>query len=346
MHQLIEKASSPKPFKRKLDVSFDLSTNSFPVCIEKNLYMATFQMNVDELVLKQLSVKLIIWICEESVSKGTHEIMCYFCRAEDEPTQNLINYFENCAQLMDFCLRNELSVLVQCSSYNFSLSSPIIAAYLLKVRKMTLSGSLEYISSRCPSMFINYGFINQLAIFERMGCQIVQTDPSYRYLMWFNFIYSIKPRLNFDIYQANSNVEFVRPHLHKFLKQLDNKQDISIISKPNISYYCKFCHCELFNEVNVLKGPDWKSKNDNKYFKNKKECMSLFVEPLTWMYEKKQCLSGKSIRCPTCLDVVGFFDMRGLECTISSLGRVCLKHPSTLTRTFLIVRDHVVVQNQ
>lgn len=338
---IVSKISTPKLSKRKLDV-FDSASSSFPICIEKNLYMATFQMKIDDFILKQLSVKLLIWICEESGAKETHGILCFFCRAEDDPTQNLITYFEDCSRLIDFCLKNELAVLVQCSSYNYSLSSPIIASYLIKSRQMRLSDSLEYIHSRCPSIFINYGFINQLAIFERMGCQIVRTDPSYRYLMWFNFIYSIKPRLNFDVFQTNSHVSDVRPHLFKFLKELNTGADSTLAESA--SFHCKFCHCNLFTEVNVLKGPDWKWKSENKYFKNKQDCLSLFVEPLNWMYENEACLVGKTIRCPTCHDVLGFFDMRGMECAISSQGRVCLKHPSTLTRTFLIIRDHVFAQ--
>lgn len=96
----------------------------------------------------------------------------------DDPTENLLDRLEACLEFIDKA-RERGTILVHCMA-GVSRSASVIVAYLMKIESLSVKdalSSLREVSSKvCP----NKGFMEQLQMFEEMGCRIDPMHPVYK----------------------------------------------------------------------------------------------------------------------------------------------------------------------
>ncbi|DBA00854.1 TPA: hypothetical protein N0F65_008497 [Lagenidium giganteum] len=82
----------------------------------------------------------------------------------------IIVHFQACLDfLRKHVLENKRGVLVHCV-YGQSRSATICVAFLMATQQMSLQAAFDAVQHARPCIYINPGFLRQLQLFERMGC--------------------------------------------------------------------------------------------------------------------------------------------------------------------------------
>lgn len=95
---------------------------------------------------------------------------------EDEESENILKYFEEC---IEFIGKNR--TLVFCTAGR-SRSASIVAAYLIKKNKISLSDALDIIK-KARRVNPNPGFMIQLKQWEKMNCELCQLEKRTEWLL-------------------------------------------------------------------------------------------------------------------------------------------------------------------
>ncbi|XP_063900996.1 uncharacterized protein LOC135120593 [Zophobas morio] len=99
----------------------------------------------------------------------------------DTPVQNLLVKFEDAHAFIDEG-RASGGVLVHCR-YGRSRSVSFVISYLMRIFKMPFNEAFNTVAKARPDISPNYGFEEQLRLYETMKCRIDETHPSYMLVM-------------------------------------------------------------------------------------------------------------------------------------------------------------------
>ncbi|KAI9475934.1 MAG: protein-tyrosine phosphatase-like protein, partial [Benjaminiella poitrasii] len=75
--------------------------------------------------------------------------------------QNIIQYFDDAIDFIQATYKAGGRILIHCQA-GVSRSPTILAACLMKSKKITRDEALEIIKRKCPSIALNPGFMEQL----------------------------------------------------------------------------------------------------------------------------------------------------------------------------------------
>ncbi|CAG5116700.1 unnamed protein product [Candidula unifasciata] len=227
----------------------------------------------------------------------------------------LLSHFPDCFMFIDEGRDGGGAVLVHCQA-GMSRSATIVIAYLMHKLKLTKEQAIKKVTAVRHFIRPNDGFLQQLQLFENMGCQLDKTHPEFRAFQL------NKLAVRFKCGQFSGGVPESEIPAEVFVQP-----DLS--AKGNDAYYkCQKCRTFLFHDGalsshNVGEGDsafDWRSKVPaNKRpqglsSSEKSVCQkSLFVDPLAWMKGKINTDQGK-LHCPKCDAKIGSYIWYGEKC--------------------------------
>lgn len=96
----------------------------------------------------------------------------------DDPTENLLDRLEACLEFIDKA-RERGTILVHCMA-GVSRSASVIVAYLMKIENLSVKDALSSLREASSKVCPNKGFMEQLQMFEEMGCRIDAMHPVYK----------------------------------------------------------------------------------------------------------------------------------------------------------------------
>ena len=248
---------------------------------------------------------------------------------ENDPNEDLISHFDRLYNLFQAAVVGRRPILVHCSGASFSASSTVLAAYLMRRLGLTAAHTLLLLKARSPLILPNYGFLHQLAIYEGMGCRFSAADHRYRHFLMGHLRLLHKTPLGVESFNGSGENEGKRCknglekiknnviNLHEGVQKCHrHRQQCTLVvnsgqqlaamarlfSKLSVSrateeayrraraYHCRRCGQYLFSELHVLKGSDWARQEDL----SPKNCGSLIIEPLPWMFFSSSSFSSFS----------------------------------------------------
>lgn len=129
-------------------------------------------------IRKKLGITHVVSICPEYPSTGPNHLTI---SVDDSEYENLLIHLPEACHFIQQALDEGGSVLVHCVM-GISRSTTVVAAYLMKTRKMCRSSAIGFIKERRPQIHPNYGFIKQLEVFA--DCNYEPSPSQLAYTKW------------------------------------------------------------------------------------------------------------------------------------------------------------------
>jgi hypothetical protein len=142
-------------------------------------------------------------------------------RLFDSHDQKIVQHFPETYTYIEECIRSGRNILVHCEA-GISRSATIVLAYLIKSRKMNLTNAFRFVRQRRTIIQPNFGFVNQLLVYEEEVLGKKSEDFMAEYLL------TIFPTL------VEQGVE--KDELHQALLQQPNWTEalrVVLLSKAN-----------------------------------------------------------------------------------------------------------------
>jgi protein tyrosine phosphatase len=139
--------------------------------IIEGLYLGGLDSATNIEFLEEKSIKFVLSILDEpdipTIPLDTikHKVII----AEDNKTQNLIQYFDEAHESIDNNLRDGNNVLVHCAE-GVSRSATIIISYLMKKHNKTVNEAHALVKGARSKISPNIGFKKQLISYENFEC--------------------------------------------------------------------------------------------------------------------------------------------------------------------------------
>ncbi|RQM29807.1 hypothetical protein B5M09_002276 [Aphanomyces astaci] len=90
----------------------------------------------------------------------------------------LMQHFDACFAFLHRQEQRHVPTLVHCV-YGQSRSAAICVAFLMHSEQLSLRQSYDRVQAARPCIYINSGFLSQLALFEAMQCQLLGSSPAH-----------------------------------------------------------------------------------------------------------------------------------------------------------------------
>ncbi|KAG5725674.1 putative rhodanese domain-containing dual specificity protein phosphatase [Termitomyces sp. T112] len=143
--------------------------------VEDQIYLGNIGAAQSPETLKKLGTTHILSVCPEYPSTGPNH---FSIPIEDWEHENILIHLPATCQFIESALSCNSKILVHCL-IGMSRSATVVAAYLMKTRKMTRATAIKFIKQRRPEVHPNYGFIKQLEIFAECQYDPSPTHPTY-----------------------------------------------------------------------------------------------------------------------------------------------------------------------
>ncbi|KAI0030697.1 protein-tyrosine phosphatase-like protein [Vararia minispora EC-137] len=124
----------------------------------------------------ELAITHMLSVCPEMSSSGPAHMVLPI---QDSEYDNILDHLPAACQFIENAISAGGRVLVHCVM-GVSRSATVIAAYLMKTRRLSPNQALCAIRKRRPRIFPNYGFVKQLYVFEACSYVPTRTHPAYR----------------------------------------------------------------------------------------------------------------------------------------------------------------------
>ncbi|ETV84762.1 hypothetical protein, variant [Aphanomyces astaci] len=168
----------------------------------------------------------------------------------------LMQHFDACFAFLHRQEQRHVPTLVHCV-YGQSRSAAICVAFLMHSEQLSLRQSYDRVQAARPCIYINSGFLSQLALFEAMQCQLLGSSPAHA---TFRLRWTYERHVN-----HNKGPVMLYPQP-------------TAMAAPTIKrIFCKKCNLHLGVADNVV-------HHGHKGGSPATSCGSLYVEPLPWMH--------------------------------------------------------------
>ena len=164
-----------KMIKKKCDIChkfidshlFKIHYNSHPSKIFDWLYLGSFFNACDIKELKFNGINNILNCAIECHNtKLPDDIQELHLNIKDLENFDIINYFEEANEYINYCKLEGNTLLVHCK-FGISRSASFIIAYLIKYSKLAVDDALKFVKEKRSKIKPNKGFINQLYEYEK-----------------------------------------------------------------------------------------------------------------------------------------------------------------------------------
>ncbi|KAL8597520.1 hypothetical protein ACOMHN_033391 [Nucella lapillus] len=301
------------------------------VCMDEilpKLYLGGITGIFDPALLREIGISHVLTLMDRALPG---ELMSGFTYhhvfALDLYDHDLLQDLEECLKFVEEG-RQQGGVLVHCQA-GASRSATVVIAYMMRTNSLSKVAALEFVRSRRSIVSPNDGFLQQLDLFELMGCKVNQTHEEFRRYMLSKM--AVRSKSGFGDHSIPSSV--YRP-------------ESSPEAATDVVYKCRKCRRVLFLSTALMphmKGQgesafDWRSKATSHQQKATSDLcedgegrrggggggeeeeeegerceMSLFVEPMVWMKGQIETVEGK-LACSKCKAKLGSFVWYGKRC--------------------------------
>ncbi|OQS05806.1 hypothetical protein THRCLA_20525 [Thraustotheca clavata] len=191
----------------------------------------------------------------------------------------ILGYFDICIGYLHERLEQGRNVLVHCA-YGQSRSAAICVAYLMQQEKYSLLDGYKVVQQARPCIYINSGFLEQLDLYEQMGCSLDGDSSAHA---------------TYRTMQALQNKRSQDQNVELYTSKL---------ALATNKIYCRKCNYLLCTSNNMVMHEHLNGT-----------CDAVFLEPLSWME-----LSGEQGRlsCPRCKGKLGIYNWFGLKCSLGT----------------------------
>ncbi|MBN3296632.1 DUS12 phosphatase, partial [Amia calva] len=278
------------------------------ICVRAGLYIGAASDLKDGQELASAGITHILSVdSEEPDLQGSFQRK--FVCALDDPCTDLLSSLDACVQFISDALAiGSSAVLVHCHA-GCSRSAAVVTAYLMKSDKLSLMKANTILQEIKPNVRINEGFLNQLELYESMGCEVDVTSPV------------------FNQYRLQKVTEKY-PELQSVPKEVF-AADPSSSGQTHDSdpvYRCRKCRRTLFRCSSIMNhnagtGPaafthkkiGWAQTAPAAQDQN--QCTSHFIEPVQWMEQALLGVLDGQLLCPKCNSKLGSFNWYGEQCS-------------------------------
>lgn len=257
---------------------------------------------------------------------------------DDDDSSDILQYINESNKFLDQCLfPNEReydpekadfkrkpqtgAVFIHCQA-GVSRSAAFAIAYLMYRYRLPLKTALHAVRRKRPSAHPNENFMEQLAIYEAMGSNMVDADfQQYKHWRLTNSV-----KLDPTGAEVLSRDDTFKKNEDKDLDKMspENLADVTVVR-------CKKCRQRLALSTSFIEHEAPSKESLEGHFirraagsrriigiqESQSICSHYFVEPLLWMKEElqgKQELEGKFF-CPGCSSKVGGYNWKGSRCS-------------------------------
>lgn len=227
-----------------------------------------------------------------------------FIHALDDSSTDLLSKLDSCVQFINDALapsQAAAAVLVHCQAGQ-SRSAAVITAYLMKTQQLSLQNAYTKLQHIKPDVKINEEFLEQLALYQAMNCQLDTSSPLYKQ-------YRLK------------KVTEKFPELQNLPRDMF-AVDPAQAQNSEAVYRCRKCRRVLFRHSSMLSHTVGTGASA---FSHKRmssgpatdltQCTSYFIEPVQWMEESLLGVMDGQLLCPKCSSKLGSFNWYGEQCS-------------------------------
>ncbi|XP_028857139.1 dual specificity protein phosphatase 12 [Denticeps clupeoides] len=272
--------------------------------VETGLYIGAACDIGDVERLNQLGITRVLTV-DSQAAHLPEFIRTKFVQAFDDSSTDLLSRFDECHQFIEAGKGASSSVLVHCHAGQ-SRSAAIVTAYLMKTHKLSLEEAQCTLLRIKPDVRINQDFLDQLALYESMGCELDATTSLYK---------------QFRLQKVTERY----PELQTVPKEVF-AADPGQMQTSETVYRCRKCRRVLFRGSSILShcvgsGPvsfsHKKCERDSQVSTagGRAQCTSLFIEPVQWMEEALLGVMDGQLLCPKCNSKLGSFNWYGEQCS-------------------------------
>eukprot|EP00331_Platyophrya_macrostoma_P034939 CAMPEP_0176444530 /NCGR_PEP_ID=MMETSP0127-20121128/23118_1 /TAXON_ID=938130 /ORGANISM="Platyophrya macrostoma, Strain WH" /LENGTH=172 /DNA_ID=CAMNT_0017830057 /DNA_START=11 /DNA_END=525 /DNA_ORIENTATION=- len=154
--------------------------DSKPIEIVPNLYIGSIGAALNKKLLNELGITHILCTADNVKPAFGKDFVYKTVSIFDGPDTDIKAHFEECASFIDAALNDKKKVLVHCLSGR-SRSATIIAAYLIKTRKISHKDAIILVKSKRSVVKINFAFVDQLEDYEN---EILKKNTPASLLRW------------------------------------------------------------------------------------------------------------------------------------------------------------------
>lgn len=234
-----------------------------------------------------------------------------FVELVDLDFADLLIHLEECFAFIEEA-RSVGSVLVHCL-VGMSRSASVVAAYLMYKEKISLEDALAKIREKRSYVRPNEGFVEQLSLFEAMGCDLNPHHP----LMKFHKLGQFANQMQGS--RRHHNAEIPKELIAKDPNQKSGEEGSE---QQETVFRCRKCRRALFKEGSVVGHNPGQGQVSFKWHKqtqttssSTETCTSHFIQPVAWMeHLLLGCKDGK-LACPKCNSRIGCFNWAGQQCS-------------------------------
>ncbi|XP_026883501.2 dual specificity protein phosphatase 12 [Electrophorus electricus] len=275
------------------------------IAIDTGLYIGEVSDLKDAQALTEAGITHILTVDSEEPAVTGFEIK--FVRALDDSSTDLLSKLDDCIHFIEDALNasecKPSSVLVHCH-VGQSRSAAVVTAYLMKVQKLTLHDAYTKLQRLKPDVKMNEEFLDQLAMYESMNCELDRNSPLYK---------------QFRLRKVTEKY----PELQNVPKEVF-AADPAQTQNAEVVYRCRKCRRVLFRRSSILShsmgsGPSaFSHKRPSGRLPatgDQTECTSYFIEPVQWMEKGLLGVMDGQLLCPKCNSKLGSFNWYGEQCS-------------------------------
>lgn len=135
--------------------------------VDTQLYLGSLEAANDEKWLRENNITHIVGMI--NIQKKFPKIhYLTYGNVGDIQNQNIVQYFGQCFSFIEKGMAKGGNVLVHCHA-GISRSTTIVVGFIMYKRGTSLVETFDYVKSKRPIIFPNYGFILQLKVFDRLS---------------------------------------------------------------------------------------------------------------------------------------------------------------------------------
>uniref|UniRef100_A0A8C8G185 Dual specificity protein phosphatase 12 n=1 Tax=Oncorhynchus tshawytscha TaxID=74940 RepID=A0A8C8G185_ONCTS len=268
--------------------------------VEAGVYIGAASDLKDAQDLTNAGITHILTVDSEQPASPDGPFRMKYVYSLDESSTDLLSHLDDCIRFICDACEASKSVLVHCH-VGQSRSAAVVTAYLMKCHKMNFGDAYAKLQQLKPDVKMNEGFVDQLALYESLGCEVDVTSPQYKQ------------------YRLQKLTEKY-PELQNVPKELF-AVDPYLSTCSEVVYRCKKCRNTNVLHVHPLhtigNGPTAFAykKMSNLPSGDQTQCTSYFTEPVQWMEQALLGVMDGQILCPKCSSKLGSFSWCGEQCS-------------------------------
>ncbi|XP_036410612.1 dual specificity protein phosphatase 12 [Megalops cyprinoides] len=272
------------------------------IAVQAGLYIGAASDLGDGQELAKAGITHILTVdSEEPQLRGSFRTK--FVYALDEAVTDLLSSLDGCVRFISDAIdAPSAAVLVHCHAGQ-SRSAAVVTAFLMKSCKLTLSDAYARLQQVKPDVKMNDEFLNQLALYESMGCEVDITTPMYK-----------QYRLQ--------KITDKYPELQGVPRDVFAVDPMTTCADSGeVVHRCRKCRRTLFRSTSILShdtgsGPAaFAHKKTVPRGPTQTQCTSYFIEPVQWMEQALLGVLDGQLLCPKCSSKLGSFNWYGEQCS-------------------------------